>query len=152
MTCIASFRREAGLALFRIPPYSRSVEATKTEDWPNFFSNFCWFTMLAFSFSAPAKNIARSDVSYKKNTRFHFGFWRLWDTWSSFVNFTKSICRGLIFLFLEKLLYLLKFRLWCLGLLLGLPVTKTATANAPLWPAVASPWWWLLCFGGIIAI
>jgi hypothetical protein len=41
MTCIASFRREAGLALFRIPPYSRSVEATKTEDWPNFFSNFC---------------------------------------------------------------------------------------------------------------
>jgi len=72
-------------------------------------------------------------------TKHKVSFWRLCDTWSSFINFTKSICRGLIFLFLKKFLYLLKFRFRGLGLLLGLPVTKTATANAPLWPAVASP-------------
>jgi hypothetical protein len=38
---MASFKSEAGLALFRVPPFSRSVDATKTDDWPNFFSNFC---------------------------------------------------------------------------------------------------------------
>jgi len=32
MTCIASFKREAGLALFKVPPFSRSVDVTKTED------------------------------------------------------------------------------------------------------------------------
>jgi hypothetical protein len=39
--CIASFRRDAGLAVFRVPPFSRSVDATKAKDCPNFFSSFC---------------------------------------------------------------------------------------------------------------
>ena len=54
MTWMASFKSDAVVAPFGTPPSSISVEAMKTGDWPNFFSNLICGIRDDFSFSIPA--------------------------------------------------------------------------------------------------
>jgi hypothetical protein len=53
MTWMASLSRDAGLALFSVPPSSSRVDATNTEDCPNLFSNFFSDVTATFSVSIP---------------------------------------------------------------------------------------------------
>jgi hypothetical protein len=57
MTWIASFKSDAELGPFGTPPSSISVEAMKTGDCPNFFSNFIWGIREDFSLSIPAMEV-----------------------------------------------------------------------------------------------
>ena len=55
--------------------------------------------MLAFSFSAPAKNIARSDVSYKKKHKVSFWFLEVMRYLEQLRQFHQEHMQGLDFPF-----------------------------------------------------